>query len=116
MNDKIDQLLAKETELQEELIAIQRTNQLLDEELAAFRDKEKDLETHSSQLVQLNQDLIAKDEKRESYIKALEKQLRHAKDEAEKLSKTTQASQDMYSKMRELERDASHLSEQNGFL
>ena len=99
--------MTKETELQEELIEIQRTNQLLEEELAAFRDKEKDtreLETHSTQLVQLNQDLIAKDEKREAYIKALEKQLRQAKDEAEK--SRTQASQDLYSKMRELERDA----------
>jgi hypothetical protein len=47
--------------------------------VATLRDKEKDtreLESHSTQLVQLNQDLIAKDEKRESYIKALEKQLR----------------------------------------
>lgn len=43
--------MAKETELQEELIEIQRSNSVLEEELAAYRDKEKDtreLETHSS--------------------------------------------------------------------
>ncbi len=57
-------------------------------------------------------DLEEKDEKREDYIKGIEKQLRHITEENEKMqSDATKYDREIYIKMRELERDLQIINE-----
>jgi hypothetical protein len=78
-NERFDQAIAKETELQEELVEIQRKNTTLEDEIVRVRKILIESEQEAGQremMIRQIKDMEEREEKRETYIKGVEKQLR----------------------------------------
>lgn len=115
----MDLALAKETELQEELNEILKKNTLLEDEIGAMRkrlyESDQDKRNEDGQrdmLMRQIKDMEGKEEKRESYIKGIEKQLRQSQEENERLQADANLyDREIYLKIKELEQQIQMMSE-----
>jgi predicted nucleic acid-binding Zn-ribbon protein len=92
----LDLSIVKETELQEELNELQKRNNMMEEELSTLMKKVHEYEQdkrqadgHRDMLMRQVKKMEVKEDKRETYIKGIEKQLRQAQDENQRIQKDT---------------------------
>lgn len=117
-------MLNKETDLQQELSDLSRHNAQLEEQIELMKAREaenqqavKSAEEQREMMQSQVKLLEAQAEKREQYITGIERDLRQAKEENERIqTDTNQSNKDTLMKIKELERDVLLLNEQNEML